>query len=174
MEELVEQMHNDKNLVQLVRDLIRSLKVKYDKIGLFADNRVANVDDIVSTIHNSKGIAWRKSLEGKVILDVEDYNMIIELTMELRLFQEGSLHDKLDKQTRMPETEETKAEIMEKCALLFSNIAEAHKINLAVATDLKDLSYLIKELEVFSRIAQAATQPLIACYTPQIDKFIKE
>ena len=42
---------------------------------------------------------------------------------------------------------------MEKCASLFSNIAEAHKINLKMTTDLKDLSYLIKELEVFSRIA---------------------
>ena len=43
-----------------------------------------------------------------------------------------------------------------------------------VATDLKDLSMLIKEAEIFSRIAQAATQLLIACYTPHIDKFIKQ
>ena len=89
--------------------MICSLKVEYDKIGLFADNGVANVEDIVSTMHDSKGIAWQKLLEGKEILDVEDYNMIIELSMGSRLFQEGSLHDKLDKQMLAPEKEETKA-----------------------------------------------------------------
>ena len=128
MEELVKQMHNDKNLVQPVRDLIRSLKVEYDKLGLFENNGVANVEEIVSTIHNTKGIVWQKSLEGKEILDAEDYNMIIELTMESRLFQEGNLHDKIDDQILGPETEETKAEIMEKCTSLFSNVAKAHKL----------------------------------------------
>ena len=174
MEELVNQMCNDKNLVQPVRELIRSLKLEYDKLGLFENNAAANVEEIVSTIHDTKGIAWQKSLEGKEILDVEDYNMIIELTMESRLFPEGNLHNKIDDQILGPETEETKAEIMEKCASLFSNVVKAHEINLAVTTDLKDLSMLIKEPEVFSRIAQAATQPLVACYTPHIDKFIKQ
>ena len=40
--------------------------------------------------------------------------------------------------------------------------------------DLKDLANMIKEPEVFSRVAQAATQPLVACYTPRIDMFIKQ
>ena len=30
----------------------------------------------------------------------------------------------------------------------------------------------MKDLEVFSKIVQVATPPLIACYTPRIDKFI--
>ena len=99
------------------------------------------------------------------------HNTIVELTMESHLFQEGNLHDKIDEQILGPETEETKAEIMARCMSLFSNVAKAHQINLVVATDLKELSMLIKEPEVFSRIAQAATQLLVACYTPQIDKF---
>ena len=149
--ELVEQMHNDKNLVQPVQELIHSLKLEYDKVGLFENNGAANVEEIVKTIHDTKGTAWRKSLEGKEILDTEDYNTIVELTIKSHLFQEGSLHDKIDDQILGPETEETKTEIMEKCMLLFSNVAKAHKINLAVATDLKELLMLIKELEVFSR-----------------------
>ena len=108
-----------------------------------------------------KGTAWQKSLEGKEILNMEDYNTIVKLTIEFHLFQEGSLQDKIDDQILGPETEETKAKIIEKCMLLFSNVTKAHEINLAVAMDLKELSTLIKEPEVFSRIVQAHTTLLI-------------
>ena len=101
-------MQDEKNLVQLVRELIRSLKLQYDKIHLFENNGVANTEEIVDTIHDTKGIAWRKSLEGKEILNAEDYNMIIELCMESQLFQEGNLHHRIDDQVFGPETDEIK------------------------------------------------------------------
>ena len=82
--ELVKEMWNTKNLVQPVRQLIRSLKLQYDKICLFENNGTANTEDIVNTIHDTKGIAWRKSLEE--ILDAEEYNKIVELCIESRLF----------------------------------------------------------------------------------------
>ena len=63
---------------------------------------------------------------------------------------------------------------MEKCASLFENVEKAHQVNLEVARDLKDLTNMIKEPESFSKIAQAATQPLVTCYTPRIDTFIKQ
>ena len=47
-------------------------------------------------------------------------------------------------------------------------------MNLEVARDLKDLANMIREPEVFSKITQAAMQPLVACYTPRIDTFIKQ
>ena len=53
-------------------------------------------------------------------------------------------------------------------------MAKAHKANRVVAQDLNEHSTLIKDQEVFSKIAQAATQPLVACYTPRIDKFIPQ
>ena len=87
MIELVEQMRNDKKLVQPVWELIHSLKLKYDKLGLFENNGAANMEEIVETIHDTKGTAWQKSLEGKEILDTEDYNTIVKLTIESRLFQ---------------------------------------------------------------------------------------
>ena len=147
-------MRNDKNLDQPVWELICSLKLKYVKLGLFENNGADNVEEIVKTIHDMKGTAWRKSLQGKEILDAEDYNTIVELTIESCLFQEGSLHDKIDDQILGPETDETKAKIMEKWLSLFSDVAKVHKIkNLVVVTDLKELSTLIKEPEVFSRIA---------------------
>ena len=154
--------------------MIRSLKLQYDKIHLFENNRAANIEEIVNTIHNTKGIAWQKSLEGKEIVDAEDYNTIIELCMESCLFQEGSLHHKINEQVFGPETDEIKEQIMQKCTSLFENIKKVHQVNLVVARDLKDLSNLIKEPEVFSRIVQAATQLLVACYTPHIDTFIKQ
>ena len=171
---LVERMRNDKNLIQPVQELICSLKLKYDKMGLFENNGVADVEEIVKTIYDSKGTAWRKYLEGKEILDAEDYDTIVELTIRSRLFQEGSLHDKINEQVLIQEMEDTKAEIMKRCRTLFSNVAKVYKVNLAIMTDLKELSTLIKEPEVFSQIAQAATQLLMACYTPRIDKFIAQ
>ena len=57
MMELVKWMCNDKNLVQPVREVIRSLKLKYDKLGLFKNNGAANVEEIVETIHDTKGTA---------------------------------------------------------------------------------------------------------------------
>ena len=39
------------------------------------------MEEIVQTIHDSKGMAWQKYLEGKEILDAEDYNMIVEATV---------------------------------------------------------------------------------------------
>ena len=92
--------------------LIRSLKLEYDKLGLFENNGAANVEEIVETIHDTKGTAWQKFREGKEILDAEDYNPIVELTIQSHLFQEGSLHDKINDQILRPETEDTKAEIM--------------------------------------------------------------
>ena len=58
MAELVDKMRNEKNLIQPVRKLIRSLKLQYDKIHLFENNRAANIEEIVNTLHNTKGIAW--------------------------------------------------------------------------------------------------------------------
>ena len=94
--------------------------------------------------------------------------------MESCLFQEGSLHFKLDETVFGQEAEEGKQRIMQKCALLLGNVEKAHQVNLEVAQDLKDLANMIREPEVFSKIAQAATQPLVTCYTPRIDTFIKQ
>ena len=113
-------------------------------------------------------------MEGKEIIHAEDYNTIVELCLEFHLFQEGSLHHKLDEQVFGPETDKIKEQMMQKCTSLFDNVEKAHHANLAVAKDLKDLSTLIKEPKVFFQIAQAATQPLVTCYTPRIDTFIKQ
>ena len=94
--------------------------------------------------------------------------------MESHLFQEGNLHLKLDDTVFGPETDKVKEKIMQKCASLFENVKKAHEVNLVVVNDLKDLAHLVKEPKVFSRIAQAATQMLVPCYTPRIDTFIKQ
>ena len=133
-----------------------------------------NTEDIVDTIPDTKGIAWRKVLEGKEIVDADEYNLIIDCCMESCLFQESNLHLKLDEMVFGQETDEVKQRIMQKCALLFGNVEKAHQVNLEVARDLKDLANMIREPEVFSKIAQAATQPLVTCYMPRIDTFIKQ
>ena len=94
--------------------------------------------------------------------------------MESCLFQEGSLHSKLDEMIFEEETEESKEHIMQKCVSLFENVEKAHQANLSVTRDLKDLANMIREPEVFSKIAQAATSPLVTCYTPRIDTFIRQ
>ena len=164
MAELVEEMKSEKNLINPVWKLIRSLKLQYDEVHLFENNWAVNTEDIVNTIHDTKGTAWRKSLEGKEVVNVEDYNMIIEMCMESRLFQEGNLHHnlKLDDTVFGEEMDEIKEKIMQKCASLFDNIAKAHQVSLTVVNDLKDLVNMIKEPEVFSKIAQATMQLLVA------------
>ena len=94
--------------------------------------------------------------------------------MESRLFQEGTLHLKLDDTVFGQEADEVKQKIMQKCASLFRNVEKAHQVNLEVTKDLKDLTNMIKELEVFSRVAKVAMQPLVVCYIPRIDTFIKQ
>ena len=71
-------------------------------------------------------------------------------------------------------TDGVKERIMQTCASLFENVIKAHQANLDVARDLKDLANMVREPKVFSRIAQAATQPIVTCYTPRIDTFIKQ
>ena len=136
---LVEKMRRERNIVQPVQELIRSLKLEYDNIGLFKNNGVADVEEIVQSIPEGQGTAWHKYLEGKEILDPDDYNMIMEPTVRSRLFQERCLHEKIDKNILAPETEEMKAEVMAMCTSLFENVAKAHKANKAVAQDLKEL-----------------------------------
>ena len=174
MEELVDEMKSRKDLINPVQRFIRALKLQYDKVYLFENNRVANTEDIVNTIPNTKGIAWRKVVDGKEVVDADEYNLIIDCCMESRLFQEGTLHLKLDDTVFGQETDEVKQKIMQKCASLFGNIEKAHQVNLEVTKDLKYLANIIKGPEVFSRVAQAATQPLVVCYTPRIDTFIKQ
>ena len=92
--------------------MIRLLKLQYDKVHLFENNRAANTEDIVNTVNDTKGIAWRKSLEGKEIVDAEEYNMIVDMCMESHLFQEGNLYLKLDDTVFGPETDKVKEKIM--------------------------------------------------------------
>ena len=174
MEELVDEMKSGKDLINPVWRFIRALKLQYDKVHLFENNGVANTEDIVNTIPDTKGIAWRKVLDGKEVVDVDEYNLIIECCMESCLFQEGTLHLKLDDTVFGQEMDEVKQKIMQKCTSLFRNVEKAHQVNPEVAKDLKDLANMIKEPEVFSRVTQAATQPLVACYMPRIDTFIKQ
>ena len=105
---------------------------------------------------------------------MEEYNKIIDCCMQSKLFQEGTLHLKLEEMVFGEETPERKDQIMQKCAVLFDKVEKAHQVNLGVAQELKNLANMVREPEVFSRIAQAATQPLAACYTPRIDTFIKQ
>ena len=156
IEELVDEMKAEKDIINPVQRFIRELKVQYDKIHLFENNGVANMEEIVDMIPDTKGIVWRKALEGKEIIDADEYNLIIDCCMESGLFQEGSLHLKLDETVFGQETEEGKQWIMQKCASLFGNIEKAHQVNLEVAHDLKDLVNMIREPEIFSKIAQAA------------------
>ena len=174
MEELVDEMKSGKDLINPVQRFIRALKLQYDKVHLFQNNGAENTEDIVNMIPNTKGIAWRKVLDGIEVVDADEYNLIIECCMELHLFQEGTLHLKLDDMVFGQETDKVKQKIMQKCASLFGNVEKAHQVNLEVAKDLKDLVNMIKEPEVFSRVTQVPTQPLVACYTPRIDTFIKQ
>ena len=108
MEELVDEMKAEKDIINLVQTFIRALKVQYNKIHLFENNGAANTEKIIDTIPDTKGIAWRKAMEGKEIIDADEYNLIIDCCMELCLFQEGSLHLKLDEMVFRQETEEGK------------------------------------------------------------------
>ena len=75
--------------------------------------------------------------------------------MESQLFQEGSLHLQLDEMIFEQETNEEKGRIMQNRASLFENVEKAHEANLSIARDLKDLANMVREPEVFSKIAQA-------------------
>ena len=174
VEELVDELKNMKDLINPVRKFIRVLKVEYDVIGLFESNGAANMEDIVDTILDTKGIAWQKALDGKEMIDGDEYNKIIDCCMDAKLFQEGTLHLELDEMIFGEETDEVKELVMQKCASLFENVEKAHQANVSVARDLKDLVKIVKDPEVFSHIAQAATQLMVACYTPRVDTFIRQ
>ena len=64
-------MKSNKELINLVRKFIRALKLQYDVIHLFENNGAANTEDIMGTIPDSKGIAWRKALDGKEVVDAD-------------------------------------------------------------------------------------------------------
>ena len=174
MEEFVDELKNIKDLINPVRKFIWALKVEYNVIGLFESNGLANTEDIVETIPDTKGIAWRKALDGKEMIDGDECNKIIDCCMGAKLFQEGTLHLGLDEMIFREETDEVKELVMQKCASLFENVEKAHQANVSVTQDLKDLAKIVKDPEVFSHMAQAATQPMVACYTPRIDTFIRQ
>ena len=77
MEELVDELKSTNDLINPVRKFIRALKVEYDVIGLFESNGAVNMEDIVDTIPDIKGIAWQKALDGKEMIDGDEYNKII-------------------------------------------------------------------------------------------------
>ena len=166
-------MKSNKDLINPVRKFIRALKLQYDVIHLFENNGTANTEDIVGSILDTKGIAWSKALDSKELLDADKYNKIVDCCMELQLFPEGTVHLKLDEMVFGQETDEAKERIMQKCGSLFENVENAHQANLSITQDLKDLANIVREPEVFSKIAQAATQPMVMCYTQRIDTFIK-
>ena len=105
---LVEQIKNEWNIMALMHDLISALKTTYDDIGLFKNNGAADTNDIVSTVSDAKGTAWRKHLEGKTMLDQEDYNNIVEALVRSCLFQEGKLLERLISPYSNPRVSKTK------------------------------------------------------------------
>ena len=96
MENLVIEMKATKNIINPVQKFIRALKVEYDNIDLFQNNGAANTEEIVEAIPDTKGIAWRKALHGKEIVEADEYNLIINCCMESRLFQEANLNLTMD------------------------------------------------------------------------------
>ena len=86
--------------------------MQYGKIHILKNNGAVNTEEIVDRIPDTKGIAWRKALEGQEIIDTDKYNLIIDCCMESRLFQEGSLLLKLDETVFSQEIEEGKQRIM--------------------------------------------------------------
>ena len=174
VQELVGEMKANKELRNPVWKFIRALKLWHDDIHLFENNGAANTGDIVCTILDTKGIDWWKFLDGKEVVDAEEYKKIIDCCMESKLLQEGMLHLKLDEMVFGEETDKVKERIMQKCASLFENVEKAHQANLGVTQKLKDLANMVKEPEIFAKIAQAAMQPLVTCYMPRIDTFIKQ
>ena len=82
MEDLVNEMKSNRDLVNPVRKFIRALKLQYDVIRLFENNGAANMEDIVDPIPDRKGIAWQKALDGKELVDADEYNLIIDCCME--------------------------------------------------------------------------------------------
>ena len=130
MEDIVNEMKSSKELINPVRKFIRALKLQYEVICLFENNGAANTEDIMGTIPDTKGITWQKALDGKEVVDADEYNKIVDYCMESRLFQEGTLHLKLDEMVFGQETDEAKERIMPKCASLFENIEKAHQANL--------------------------------------------
>ena len=96
MEELVNEMKSGNDLINPVQRFIRALKLQYDKVHLFKNNGAANIEVIVDIIPDTKGIAWRKALDRKEVVDADEYNLIIDCCMESHLFEEGTLHLKLD------------------------------------------------------------------------------
>ena len=119
-------MKSNKDLINLIRKFIRALKVQYDVICLFENNGTANTEDIVGTIPDTKGIVWQKALDGKELVDADEFNKIVDFCMESQLFQEGSLHLKLDEMIFKQETDEAKECTMQKCTSLFENFEKAH------------------------------------------------
>ena len=126
-------MKSNKDLINPVRKFIRALKVQYDVIRLFKNNGAANTEDIIGTIPDTKGIAWQKALDGKELVDADEYNKIIDCCMESQLLQEGSLHLELDEMIFEQETDKAKGRIIQKCASLFENVEKAHQANLSIA-----------------------------------------
>ena len=120
-------MKTGKYLINPVQRLIRALKLQYDKVHLFEKNCAANTEEIVDMIPDTKGIAWRKVLNGKEVVDVDEYNLIIECYMESHLFQEGTLHLEPNDTVFGQETDKVKQKIMQKCASLLRNIEKLTK-----------------------------------------------
>ena len=69
-------MKSLKDMINPVWRFIRALKLQYDKVHLFENNGAANTEDIVNMIPNTKGIAWRKVLDGKEVVNADEYNLI--------------------------------------------------------------------------------------------------
>ena len=72
MEKLVNKMKSLKDMINPVWRFIRALKLQYDKVHLFENNMIPD----------TKGIAWRKVLDGKEVVVADEYNLIIECCME--------------------------------------------------------------------------------------------
>ena len=81
MEELVDEMKSGKDLINPVWRFIRALKLQYDKVHLFENNGAVNMEDSVDMIPDTKGIAWRKVLDGKEVVDADEYNLIIDFVV---------------------------------------------------------------------------------------------
>ena len=174
VEVFVAKMTNTGSMEEPLMEMLGKIQKAYVDIEVFDRSAMANVKDIVKSIPDVTGLAWRKHLQGIAVLSPEDYKDIVEAAFSAKLAQDGHIMSKLEKQTFLTNvlTPEENEQVMAKCQELFTNVEEAHKVNGKVATNLKELAYMIKDPAVFGKITGAAMLPLVALCMPRLDHFI--
>ena len=137
---------------------------------------LAEIQEIVNTIADKKGIPLKSFLKGELVLSKEVWQQLIDLKFRITVSRDEQIMKQLEEGIygRNAKTLEEETYLRNKIAYIFKHRSKAYEHNAKVAEGLSELAQQMDSFSDFYIVTQAATADRIIINSLSIDRMLTE